>query len=161
MAKLKLLIDDFDEPEFSIFAIHSVLEDYRLAFFLNKNLKISLIRSDNFELKTKNGAVVFRTFSFDDDFKDQKWTLVQNKNEITIANKNDENNLFFNEKIETEIKILLLPEYKSVDFFLKIEHAESSFDSSEIIENMSQIYNLSSVYEIESQNIKTKNNLIF
>lgn len=161
MAKLKLLIDDFDEPEYSLIAMHTVLEDYRLAFFINKNLKLKLIRSHNFELKTKTGTFIFRKFVFEDEFNDRKWTLVQNKNEIIAVDKKNETNLFFDNKTETEIKIFLLPEYKNVDYFLKIEHPDNVFETSETIKNISEIYNLSAVYKIDNQNIKSKINLIF
>ena len=161
MAKLKLLIDDFDEPDFSIIAIHTVLEDYRLAFFLNKFLKLSLTRGRDINLKTKNGSIIFRSFVFENGFDDSKWTLIQNKNELTITEHNNQNDLFFNEKKENEIKIFLLPEFKQVDYFLKIEHPDCTFDPTEIIKNTAEIYNLSTAYQIENDNIKSKNNLIF
>ena len=40
MAIHKLHIDEFDEVDYELIAIHTSLEDYRLAYFLNKKLPI-------------------------------------------------------------------------------------------------------------------------
>ena len=44
MALHKLHVDDFYDDSFSLIAIHCSLEDYRLAYLLNKHLNISLVR---------------------------------------------------------------------------------------------------------------------
>ena len=44
--------NDFYEDDFSLIGIHTTLEDYKLAYLLNKNLKINFIKSKenlNFE----------------------------------------------------------------------------------------------------------------
>ena len=42
MAIHKLLIDDFVTVDYKLIAIHSSLEDYRLAFFMNRELAVLL-----------------------------------------------------------------------------------------------------------------------
>ena len=44
MAISKLNLEDFCNEVFSLFAIHTDLDDYRLAYFLNKHLGINLFR---------------------------------------------------------------------------------------------------------------------
>ncbi len=47
MAIHKLHIDEFDEVDYELIAIHTSLEDYRLAYFLNQKLPILLSKSKN------------------------------------------------------------------------------------------------------------------
>ena len=44
MALHRLLVDDFDVETYSLFAIHCTLDDYRVAYLLNKQLQINLKR---------------------------------------------------------------------------------------------------------------------
>ncbi len=55
----------------------------------------------------------------------------------------------------------LLPEYKKVDYFLKIENAADSLDVSEITTQIKNIERITTVYTVDVENIKSKNNLIF
>ena len=45
MAVHKLLVDDFEDANYSLLAIHCDIEDYRLAYFLNQNLATRLVRT--------------------------------------------------------------------------------------------------------------------
>ena len=45
MANLKLSIEDFEQEDFLVIAVHTSLEDYRLAYFLNLNLGIFLSKN--------------------------------------------------------------------------------------------------------------------
>ena len=45
MAIHRLDLDEFDEIDYYLMAIHTSLEDYRLAYFINKNLPINLSKS--------------------------------------------------------------------------------------------------------------------
>ena len=47
MAIIKLNIDDFDTVDYSLFAIHTNLADFRLAYFINKQLNLQLIKNNN------------------------------------------------------------------------------------------------------------------
>ena len=44
MAVHKLIVDDFDDDDYLLLAIHCALEDYRLAYLLNQYLDINLKR---------------------------------------------------------------------------------------------------------------------
>ena len=44
MALHKLIVDDFIDESYALFAIHCDMEDYRLAYFLNQYLDLKLIR---------------------------------------------------------------------------------------------------------------------
>jgi hypothetical protein len=45
MATHKLDLGDFDEVDYYLIAIHTSLEDYRLAYFINQKLPINLSKS--------------------------------------------------------------------------------------------------------------------
>ena len=162
MATLKLLIDEIEENNYTLIAMHSVLEDYRLAFFLNKELPIFLTKSpEKFSITNKKGNAVFQKFVYMDVYNGFTWTLIQNKIEITNTEKSTANSLFFNEEIETETKMFLLPEFKKVDFLLKIDNESQRVNEIEITSLLNSIEKISAVYTIDLNTIKNKNNLIF
>jgi hypothetical protein len=154
MAIHKLHIDEFDEVDYELIAIHTSLEDYRLAYFLNKKLPILLSKSKN-----KEGVTFFSRFIYENTNSDCCWSLVQNKNEVTTLKTNNNQNLFGESSFEVATKAFLLPELKKVDYFLKIENSDSEIEK--IIASMNTISKIATVYSVDSNSIKSKNNLIF
>ena len=57
--------------------------------------------------------------------------------------------------------MFLLPEFKKVDYFLKIEKTEETMDIKEIQLLLNTIENISTAYSVDTHKIKSKNNLIF
>lgn len=162
MAIHRLDLDEFDEIDYYLMAIHTSLEDYRLAYFINKNLPINLSKSKNeIHAQTKEGEANFSRFYYYDSEKTISWNLIQNKNEIISVSSNDFQNLFSNETSEVSTTIHLLPEFKKVDFFLKIENSEEAVDFSEIQQHLNSIESIAAVYAVDTNKIKSKNNLIF
>ena len=162
MAILKLHLDEFDEIDYDLIAIHSALEDYRLAYFINQKLPVNLSKSkEEIGVITKEGEAFFMKFDFDDTSKDILWSLIPNKNEIVIKKNSTGQNLFLNTSVEIATKVYLLPELKKVDYFLKIENNKGSFDLNEIIRAINTIDRISTVYAVIPEKIKSKNNLIF
>jgi hypothetical protein len=70
-------------------------------------------------------------------------------------------NLFSNVMMEVSTKVFLLPEFKKVDYFLKIENNEDTMNVSKIQILLNTIDNVSTVYTVDTNQIKSKNNLIF
>ncbi|MEC4004244.1 IPExxxVDY family protein [Flavobacterium sp. SUN052] len=162
MAVHKLYIEEFEEEDYHIIAIHTSLEDYRLAYFLNRNLEIRLSKNGlDIQSKVKEGTTSFARFSFSDEEKFINWDLVQNKNEIEGVEKSASEDLFSNTKNTFSSAAYLLPEYKKVDFFLKIENAKNEINILEIVSKISKIDNVSMTYNVDKNKIKSKNNLIF
>jgi hypothetical protein len=162
MAVHKLHLDEFDEVDYDLIAIHSTLEDYRLAYFLNQKLSTVLSKSeDEIGITVKEGEVSFSKFTYDDESNDIFWSLVPNKNEITITKKSTGQNLFLNTTVEISTKVYLLPELKKVDYFLKIENNKSTVDLNEMVRHIKSINRISTVYAVIPEKIKSKNNLIF
>ena len=162
MAILKLQIDDFDEIDYDLIAIHSVLEDYRLAYLINQKLPILLNKSkEEVEIHTKEGDAFFSKFTFSDFLNDVQWTLIPNKNEIIVKKKSTGQNLFLNEQVEIATKIYLLSELKKVDYFLKIENNKGDTDINQVLKSIHSIDRIAAVYIVDPKKIKSKNNLIF
>lgn len=161
MAVHKLALDDFEEADYQLIAIHTTLEDYRLAYSINQQLPILLHRNKQ-EIQTmfEQQKTTFSRFTFEDKETDIWWDLIENKKELAVPQKNKVQNLF-NENQEFTTTLYFLPEFKKVDFFLKIESEEQQINLSEITSKLKEIVAISTVYHVTKNQIKSKNNLIF
>lgn len=57
---LKLTMEELYEDEYQLIAIHTSLEDYRLAYFLNQSLSIQLKKcEDDLHVKSKRVNPIF------------------------------------------------------------------------------------------------------
>lgn len=161
MAIHKLDLDEFDEIDYHLIAIHTTLEDYRLAYFINQHLPVNLSKSkEEILISIKQGDTQFSRFYFDDEDNFISWNLIQNKNEVVGKKEITNQDLFSNSTQEVATKVFLLPELKKVDYFLKIE-SDDDLDIVTIVKKLKTIKSLSTVYVVETENIKSKNNLIF
>jgi hypothetical protein len=161
MAIHKLDLDEFDEIDYHLIAIHTTLEDYRLAYFINQHLPVNLSKSnEEILISIKEGETQFSRFYFDDEDNFVSWNLIQNKNEVIGRNEIINQDLFSNSSQEVATKVFLLPELKKVDYFLKIE-SDDDLELAGIIKKLKSIKSLSTVYIVETETIKSKNNLIF
>jgi hypothetical protein len=162
MAVLKLHLDEFDEVDYDLIAIHSSLEDYRLAYLINQKLSIILSKSiEEIGVTVKEGEALFQKFIFDDFSNDILWSLVPNKNEVVVSKKSTGQNLFLNTNVEIATKVYLLPELKKVDYFLKIENNKENINIDSVVREIKSINRISTVYTVIPEKIRSKNNLIF
>lgn len=157
MAVHKIQINEFISTDYELIAIHSSIEDYRLAYFLNKELGIQLFKNKiNVELRSKNGKSSFEHFIYDDEKNDVCWHLISNKTQINL---NTNQNVGFFENVSSTS--YLIPEFKKADYVLKIENVDKVFNTENVVEKIKQIPFIPLVYTIEQEKIKSKNNLIF
>ncbi len=162
MALHKLYIEEFEEDDFHVIAIHTSLEDYRLAYCINRDLEICLSKNvTDIQLQVKEGKTSFVRFTFEDEKKLINWNLVQNKNDVLGTENTTSQDLFSNSKNSFSSSAYLLPEYKKVDFFLKIENAENEINIAQIVSKINTIDSITMVYNVDKNKIKSKNNLIF
>ena len=149
--------DSFSE-EFSLLAIHTDLEDFRLAYFLNKTLDLNLSRKE-FDLNFIDSKGNFSVFEYIDLDNFLKWNLISNiynHNFTTNINSND----LFELSNELVKKFNLLSEYKNVNFLLKLENNENQVDLEDIIKEIKNIPQIITLYNI-NKDLKNKENLIF
>ena len=157
MAIHKIQINDFISDDYELIAIHSSLEDYKLAYMLNKVLGIQLSKNLTYvEIAIPEGKSAFSNYTFDDEKNDVIWTLIENK--TTIINSNAQTTSLFE---QVDITVFLLPEFKKADYLVKIENIDYGFDSESIIDKIQEIKNITTAYTIDITNLKSKNNLIF
>lgn len=162
MAIHKLDLGEFDEIDYYLIAIHTSLEDYRLAFFINQKLPINLSKSKNeIQINIKEGETKFSRYYYHNIEKAISWNLIQNKGEVVQQKKDNGQNLFSNLTLEVATKVYLLPEFKKVDYFLKIENLDETMNGTKIQTALNSIDNISAIYTVETNKIKSKNNLIF
>ncbi|MCB4798168.1 IPExxxVDY family protein [Neotamlana laminarinivorans] len=160
MAVHKLILDDaFSEAQFTLIAIHCNLEDYRLAYLLNKNLSISLIRKPS-DLQFNKGAVSYSIYNWDDENQQVAWHLVSNLCKTEVLQDLDLNSLFKNQQKVIKSSYLL-PEFKTVNYFLKIDFEFSAAKLKLLVNNILKIPHIATAYGINMNDIKSKDNLIF
>ena len=158
----KLHLEEYNEVDYQLIAIHTSLEDYRLAYFINQNLPITLSKSNcNIQISTKNGETQFTRFIFEDEKSGVCWDLIQNKNDIQLSEQEVNQGLFAETNSKFSTKAYLIPEFKKVDYFLKIDNSAEIIDAAKITNQINKIERISTVYTVDVENIKSKNNLIF
>ncbi|MFT4790507.1 MAG: hypothetical protein ACI9KR_000111 [Arcticibacterium sp.] len=154
MPALHKISINFYDAEYSLIAIHTSLEAYRLVYWLNIHLKTKFKRQkNNLDLNT---AAQFSVFDWQDTRTDSYWALLSNKQLSSVALESQD---LFSETL-LEKKQYLIPEHKGVDFFLKIED-EGYLNIAQLVAQLKQIAVIATAFEIDCNQIKSKNNLIF
>jgi len=141
--------------DYTLIAINSTLEDYKLAYFLNKELDIKLnCNPEGLEFNTKNCSFVI--FNYDCLINYYSWSLIANKHMFTSENA-DEISLF---KEDTKTNYLI-NEKREIDFFLKITGDCNTNSIQTIIEKIKNIKGVITSYSIDPLTLKSKDYLIF
>ena len=147
----RLSSDDL-EKDYKLIAIHSDIEPYKLAFEINKKLKIQLKRS-SFDLSFKNKSSIFDLYKHISEVFNTKLYLILNK---SSDKKKIEGQLLFKNFDEQSY---LIPELRKAQYLLKIEGG--GFDIDNLLKKLNEIDNVISSYRTEISSIKSKYNLIF
>lgn len=161
MAIHKLLINDFISEDYELIAIHSTLEDYRLAYFINQKLPVTFEKSSkDIGIQVPEGQSHFTRFIFDDEAHELFWNLIPNKTTL-VTRQTKATSLFEETEFDMATNIFLLPELKKVDYIIKIENTDDFFDLDQLIDELLTIKQITMAYKIEQNKLKSKNNLIF
>ena len=159
MALHKLMIDDFDTVDYTLIAIHSSIEDYRLAYFVNRELEIRLEKCPkDISFKQRETKAYFSRYTFEDETNDTAWNLIQNKNSIVSTPADNLSSLFSGEVYNVTTSVFFIPELKTVDYILKVESDETEEN---VIRALLTIKYIATAYKIDHNKLKSKNNLIF
>jgi len=140
MKKTKLVVEyDFG---FSLIGITTTLKGYKLAWEINRQLSIQLIKKDDILVGFKGGVEkAFAAHAYETQLRFIK--LIRNKPQ------EGENNKFF-----------LAPEYPHFDYLLVIRDAEQSF-AANILEDIRKIPSVELAAFIPLDTLKSKENFIF
>ena len=162
MAIHKLMIDDFDEADYMLIAIHSSLEDYRLAYFVNRELELRLEKCPkDIGFKQKGTTAFFSRFIYEDAANDIAWNLIQNKNSVNSTLMGGNASLFTEAGLSITTSSYFIPELKTVDFILKVDNVDENQETDTIINNLLDVKYIATAYKLDHYKLKSKNNLIF
>jgi len=159
MALHKLQVDDLYDDAYKLIAIHCRLEDYRLAYLLNKNLDLKLARKeDDLDFQyLKSSYSIFEWYNQDQYVT---WNLVSN-----VCKKEEESLYSSGTLFDTNEKVLktyhLISQYKNVDYFIKISDEIQNVNEKLILNTLQTIPQIITSYTVNPLKIKSKDHLIF
>ena len=153
----KLNLNQFSENYYLI-AIHSDLDEFRLAFFLNDKLSIGLIRKNNDIILHENKSN-YSIYEYLDEAMFLKWVFFSNKSLVAEKTRDNELlNLFSQENIvQNEISFINQP--KGVDYFLVIENVKNKIYVEKVLKKISEIRGVITAF-ISDKKLENKENLI-
>jgi len=159
MALHKLLVDDFYDDTYKLIAIHCRLEDYRLAYLLNKNLEIKLKRkAEDIDFKYLKASYSF--FEWNNEAQYVTWNLISN-----VCKKEEDSLYSTGTLFETNQKVIktfhLISEYKKVDYFIKISDEIQNVNEKLILSKLQAIPQIITSYTVDPLKLKSKDHLIF
>lgn len=160
MPKNKTVLLTLEEEEsYHLVAVHCSREAYQVAFFLNKALGLTFKRDrKDLDFKHENHMAFYPIFHCSDEANYIDYYLVANKFDATSMQLRPSGTLFAEKEVVTTH---LLPEFKRVDYFLKIEDEAAMIDPQEIVDGLNKIPQIITAYDVEVESIKSKENLIF
>lgn len=162
MANHKLLYEEEFEEPFTLIAIHCSEEEYKVAYLMNKFLNTRFSRRKiDIDFTFDGLTTTFPIFDFRDEINYNKYYLVSNKCRTIEASLQSSGGLFAEIDSDKAKDHFLLPEFKKVDFFLKIYSDFENMNLSTFVSEINKIKPIISAYIVETDNIKSKNNLIF
>ena len=144
------------EDEFHLIGIHSTEEDYRLAYLMNTHLNTRLARFPE-ALDFIGSEASFPLFEYKDEKAFIDYYLINNKYS-SLVKRTDSGSLFQDEQYETSY---LVPERHTCDFFLKISGNCQGNTLTELIGKLNAIDQVITSYEIDPDQLKSKDHLIF
>jgi hypothetical protein len=162
MANHKLILDDDMGEDFSLIAIHCSEEAYKMAYLLNKHVYLRLQRRRrDLDFSNDGLEITFPLFDFEDEIHYTTYYLVANKCKTVAAHTVASGSLFGGETTEEVMTKYLLPEFKKVDFFLKISSESSTKPIKKLLMQLNEIDQVISAFIVDISEVKVKENLIF
>ena len=139
-----------------LIAIKTVLEDYRLAYYLNEKFDLQFKKEDySLNFPSKEGS--FTVFGFENPVTSSYWSLIANK-QVVEKKVNASMVSLFDEISNTYV---LITEKKKIDYFIKIETNYKPEEKISFIKKINAIHRVITSYEIDPNTLKSKEFLIF
>ncbi len=149
-------IEDFCDDNYTLIGIHTALEDFKLAYLLNKHLDTLFSRASfSLDFKSKYSKASFSIFNYINEEYDYEWYLISNSFTEERTNASDAIAL------STETKTYLIPEKKTVDYFIKIVGESDQELIYKTVDELNQINQVVASYTLETHALKSKDFLIF
>jgi hypothetical protein len=134
MAKRKLISEPASFPDLTIIGISCQLKDYRLAFFLNRDMRLNLVRLEDLPVYSEKEDALF-------DFP--LYTCYEPERRLNyylMGNNNAGNKM--------------IPAYKQADFLLMLKGQADNERSAALISGLRKIGGIQMVFQIENDKIK-------
>jgi len=159
----KLNFIDEDENDHVLIAIKSNVPDYKVAYSLNRHLGVKFKKVMPEISLTETVTAYFRSFIYQDYKNHLVWRFFENRSHYTENDPGEGYLLFKNDEELFKETHFLIPEWKTIDYFLLIENADFLFNTESLQEKLHNIKNISASFQvdIDSLNIKSQKNLIF
>ena len=152
----KLNLNQFSDNYYTV-AIHSNLDEYRLAFFLNKKLNISLKRKYN-DISLNHNEASYSIYDYLDEGMFLHWVFFSNKSLVIDKTTNESLSLFNQESfVQNETNLINQP--KGVDYFLVIENVKNKIYVEKVLKKISEIRGIITAF-ISDKKLENKENLI-
>ncbi len=162
MANYKLILDEDFREDFILIAIHCSVEAYKMAYLLNKHLRIRLKRRPvDLDFSIDGLEITFPRYEFEDETDYISYNLLANKCKTERARTVASGGLFGNTKAGEIITEYLIPENKQVDYFLKVFSDDDKVPLRKMLAEINEINEVISAYTADTDKLKSKNNLIF
>ena len=153
MSATRKIIEAYYDDDFQLIAIHSGMEDFSLAYSLNKDCELQLKRTQNDLSYGKN--LSFSMFDWEDEINQDYWVLFSNTCDQQVG---ISEGLFVNDlSFKTDY---LVPEQKEVDYFLRID-TENRAITDAALKCINTIPKVVTAYAVDPNALKSKSNLIF
>jgi hypothetical protein len=125
--------------DFVLIAITSQLKDYMLCFKLNRQLNINFYKIDELTIESNSQSFFFSIYYYQ---------IPETETDLFfIANKGEQG--------------YLIPEMKTVDYFIKIHNYISQEELSQLIDGINKLPEVLAAIEVDPKRLKSKENLIF
>ena len=155
------------EYEFSIIGIITTLEDYQLAYNLNKYLGTSFKRERNdidVQGKSENELSYFSHFFYSNEEEMEEWHLINNRynTEEEFSERVDSvsQNLFYNNDQVMQLTRYFLPEKKKANYILRLDLMNTNLID-KLVSKIHAIPSVTTAFSIKYDTLHSKQNLIF
>ena len=153
----KLTLDESLEIDFECIAIHALVEDYHLAYLINKHLHLKLKRKKK-DLDVSNGQYKFPIFEWEDSTLFNKWDLIPNFIFEEIIEPSDQLELFANQIIKTK-KHFLISDLNHVEYFFRLRQPSNYIDINSVIKKINTISDVVTSHKLELKKLKHSEHL--
>jgi hypothetical protein len=134
MAKRKLISEPASFPDLTIIGISCQLKDYRLAFFLNRDIRLNLVRLDDLPVYSEKEDALFE-FPLYTCFEAER-----RLNYYLMGNNNAGNKM--------------ISAYKQADFLLMVKGQNDNAKSASLITGIRKISGIQMVFLLDNDKIK-------
>ena len=149
-------LEDFYEDNYTLIGIHTALEDFKLAYLLNNNLNTNFsCASFSLDFETNQTKASFSIYEYMNEKYDYDWYLIANSYKEEKVNATD------TLALATEPIPYLIPEKKSVDYFIKVVGEQNNLLIKRTIDKINSINQIVTCYTIDTNTLKSKEFLIF